>query len=111
MALPVAGAWNKPSALPEPVMGRSGVASALSSIKTSASVPTWLLKMPHVCQGDYDNANDDPVDDKHPQGVELQIANEPGDGGVTHNRGNGNANQKRRLHPSGQALLVDLVRL
>src|SRR5580693_9610321 len=109
MALPWAGAMNMPSALPEPVMGRAGVASALFLIRTNASMPTRLLEMPRICQGDHDDANHDPVDEKHPQSVGLQVANEPGDSGVTHDRGNSNADHKRRLHPGRQALLVNLV--
>src|ERR1700689_2739691 len=70
-----------------------------------------LLKMPHVRQGDHDDANHDTVDDKYPQSIGLQVANEPCDGGVTHDRGNDNTNDKRRLHPGRQALLMNLVRL
>src|SRR5580693_5339808 len=93
--------------------GSEGVASAFPdyAIKTNASVPTRLLKMPRVCQGDYDDANHDPVNDKYPQSVGLQVTNEPGDSGVTDNRRNDDANDKRRLHPGRQALLVNLVRL
>src|SRR5208283_4203546 len=65
-------------------------------IKTSASVPAWLLKMPRVSQGNNDDTNHNPVDDKHLQSVGLQIANEPCDRGVTHNRRNDNANQEWR---------------
>jgi len=72
--------------------GSEGVALALFPIprfpdKDQRVCATCLLKMPSIRQGDHDDANHDPIDDKHPQSVGLQVANEPGDGGVAHDRG------------------------
>lgn len=44
------------------------------------------LQMPDVREGDHDYANHDTVDDEYPQTIGLEVANEPGDGGVTNDR-------------------------
>src|SRR5208282_649309 len=107
MALPLAGATNMPSALPEPVMGLADVASTFFPIRTSASVPICLLQMPHIRQDDHNGAGHDAVHNENAQAVGLQVANQPGNRSVTDNRGNDNADEERRMHARGQALLAE----
>src|SRR5580700_1288629 len=109
------GAKNMLSALPRSVIaGQSwtyGVVSVTFPNLASIRVSRRLLEVPEIRQGDHDHAKYNTVDDEHPQTVGLQVANEPGDGSVTNNRGNDNAHQERRMHPGRQTFLAKFVGL
>lgn len=74
--------WGFPSGTQNDKHNRRG----WSQTGTRWRVDSELLQMPGHGQANDDDAGHNPVNDEHFQGIGLQVANEPGDGRIAHNR-------------------------